>query len=201
MAYSDFTLRKFKKDFGLQIDEQRNLFSSVSALSCSDYLVQTLQENVSLAIAINTEKARSEMIISPMLLEVRRKAEGTLSLFSGTEFNVDSDRGLNGYCDYILSRSREQLTLNSPISVIVEAKNENIKEGLGQCAAEMFAAQIFNREEGNEIDVIYGAVTTGEIWKFLKLVGTIVWIDLNDYYITKDSDHILGILSQAIAQF
>ena len=56
MAYSDFTLRKFKKDFGLQIDEQRNLFSSVSALSCSDYLVQTLQENVSLAIAINTEK-------------------------------------------------------------------------------------------------------------------------------------------------
>lgn len=142
MAYSDFTLRKFKKDFGLQIDEQRNLFSSIPALTCSDYLVQTLQENVSLAIAINTEKARSEMMISPVLLEVRRRAAGTLSLFSGTESNVDSDRGLNGYCNYILSRSREQLTSNSPISVIVEAKNESIKEGLGQCAAEMFATQI-----------------------------------------------------------
>jgi hypothetical protein len=197
MAYSDFTLRKFKKDFGLQIDEQLNLFSSVPALSCSDHLAQTLQENVSLAIAINTEKARSEMIIAPVLLEVRRRANGRLSLFSGTEFNVDFERGLNGYCDYILSQSREQLTLNSPISVIVEAKNENIKDGLGQCAAEMFAAQIFNREEGNEIDVIYGAVTTGEIWKFLKLVGSIVLIDLNDYYITKDSAQILGILSQA----
>jgi hypothetical protein len=137
------------------------------------------------------------MIIAPVLLEVRRRANGRLSLFSGTEFNVDFERGLNGYCDYILSQSREQLTLNSPISVIVEAKNENIKDGLGQCAAEMFAAQIFNREEGNEIDVIYGAVTTGEIWKFLKLVGSIVLIDLNDYYITKDSAQILGILSQA----
>jgi hypothetical protein len=197
MAYSDFTLRKFKKDFGLQIDEQLNLFSSVPELPCSDHLAQTLQENVSLAIAINTEKARSEMIIAPVLLEVRRRANGRLSLFSGTEFNVDFERGLNGYCDYILSQSREQLTLNSPISVIVEAKNENIKDGLGQCAAEMFAAQIFNREEGNAIDVIYGAVTTGEIWKFLKLVGSIVLIDLNDYYITKDSAQILGILSQA----
>jgi hypothetical protein len=198
MAYSDFTLRKLKKEFGLKIDEQLDLFATVAAISCSDYLVQTLRENVSLAIAINTEKARSEMIISPVLLEVRRQAKGSLSLFSGTEFNVDSDRGLNGYCDYILSKSREQLTLNSPVSVIVEAKNENIKDGLGQCAAEMFAAQIFNQEEGNKIEAIYGAVTTGEIWKFLKLVGSSVLIDLNDYYITKDSDRILGILSLAM---
>jgi hypothetical protein len=198
MAYRDFNLRKFKKEFGLQIDEQLDLFGTVAAISCSDYLVQTLRENVSLAIAINTEKARSEMIISPVLLEVRRQAKGSLSLFSGTEFNVDSDRGLNGYCDYILSKSREQLTLNSPVSVIVEAKNENIKDGLGQCAAEMFAAQIFNQEEGNKIEAIYGAVTTGEIWKFLKLVGSSVLIDLNDYYITKDSDRILGILSLAM---
>jgi transketolase C-terminal domain/subunit len=55
--------------------------------------------------------------------------------------------------------------------MIVEAKNENIKGGLGQCVAEMVAAQIFNEREANAIDTIYGAVTTGEIWKFLKLGG------------------------------
>lgn len=73
------------------------------------------------------------MIISPVLLEVRRQAHGRISLFSGTEFNVDDEKGLVGYCDYILSRSREQLTINAPIILITEAKNENIKAGLGQC--------------------------------------------------------------------
>jgi len=63
MAYSDFTLQKLKKDFGLQVDEQRNLFAAVEPVAGSDLLNNTLQETVQLAIAINTEKARSEMII------------------------------------------------------------------------------------------------------------------------------------------
>ncbi|MFM8005054.1 MAG: hypothetical protein ACKO86_08930, partial [Dolichospermum sp.] len=90
------------------------------------------------------EKARSEMIITPILLEVRRKANYQISLFSGTDFNVDIERGLNGYCDFVISRSKEQLTINAPVLIIVEAKNENIKGGLGQCAAAMLAAQLFN---------------------------------------------------------
>jgi hypothetical protein len=82
--------------------------------------------------------------------------------------------------------------------MIVEAKNENIKGGLGQCVAEMIAAQLFNEREGNAIDTIYGAVTTGEIWKFLKLVGAVASIDLSDYYIVRDVPKILGILWQGI---
>jgi co-chaperonin GroES (HSP10) len=79
----------------------------------------------------------------------------------------------------------------------VEAKNENIKGGLGQCAAAMLAAQLFNEQEGNEIKTIYGAVTTGDIWKFLKLEGTDIFIDLNNYYI-KELNKILGILCQGV---
>jgi len=178
MAYSDFDLKKVQKDFGVRIDERPNLFTDVMSMPPSPILASTLAETAPLATAINTEKARSELLIIPVLLDLWRQAQSQISLFSGTEFTVDAERGLTGYCDYILSRSPAQLTLNAPVVMIVEAKNENIKGGLGQCVAEMVAAQIFNEREANAIDTIYGAVTTGEIWKFLKLAGLIVSIDL-----------------------
>ncbi|HAZ47548.1 MAG TPA: hypothetical protein DCZ55_24605 [Cyanobacteria bacterium UBA11371] len=197
MAYSDFNLSKFKKTFNLQIDEEADLFAPVEAMQPSETLKATLAETLELGLAINTEKARSELIITPLLLEVRRKANFPLSLFSGVEFNVDSTKGLNGYCDFILSRSKEQLTINAPVVIVVEAKNENITGGLGQCAATMLAAQLFNQQEGSEIKTIYGSVTTGDIWKFLKLEESEVSIDLNNYYI-KELDKILGILLKTI---
>jgi len=198
MAYSDFDLKKVRHEFGLQIDEQPDLFVDVTLVRPSAMLADTLAATAHLAMAIHTEKARSEMLITPVLLDLWRQAQAQISLFSGTEFTVDEARGLTGYCDYILSRSKEQLTINAPVVMIVEAKNENIKGGLGQCVAEMIAAQLFNEREGNAIDTIYGAVTTGEIWKFLKLVGAVASIDLSDYYIVRDIPKILGILWQGI---
>lgn len=197
MAYSDFTLSKFKKSFNIRIDEETDLFAQVEPTEVSDILSNSLAETTELALAINTEKARSEMIITPILLELRRQANYQISLFSGSDFNVDTEQGLNGYCDFVISRSKEQLTINAPVMIIVEAKNENIKGGLGQCAAAMLAAQLFNEQEGNEIKTIYGAVTTGDIWKFLKLEGADVFIDLNNYYI-KEINKILGILCQGV---
>ena len=198
MAYSDFDLKKVRNNFGLQIDEQPDLFAAVTPLPPSVTLAHVLAETAHLAMAINTEKSRSELLITPVLLDIWRQAQSQMSLFSGTEFTVDEARGLTGYCDYILSRSKEQLTINAPVVMIVEAKNENIKGGLGQCVAEMIAAQMFNEREGNAIETIYGAVTTGEIWKFLKLVGTVASIDLSDYYIVRDAPNILGILWHGI---
>lgn len=197
MAYSDFTLNKFKKAFHIYIDEEANLFADVEPISISDNLTNTLAETTELALAINTEKARSEMMITPILLELRRKGNYQISLFSGTDFNVDAEQGLNGYCDFLISRSKEQLTINAPVMIIVEAKNENIKAGLGQCAAAMLAAQIFNLQESNDIKIIFGAVTTGDIWKFLKLEGSNLFIDLTNYYI-KEINKILGILYQGV---
>jgi hypothetical protein len=197
MAYSDFNLSKLKKDFLISIDEEVDLFAKIESIEISDTLKNSLAETTELALAINTEKARSEMIITPILLEVRRKSNYQISLFSGTEFNIDAEKGLNGYCDFVISRSREQLTINAPVMIIVEAKNENIKGGLGQCAAAMLAAQLFNQQEDNEIQTIYGAVTTGDIWKFLKLVDADVFIDLNNYYIN-EINRILGILCQGV---
>jgi hypothetical protein len=83
--------------------------------------------------------------------------------------------------------------------MLVEAKKEDIIAGLGQCVAEMVAAQIFNEREGNEISIIYGTVTSGTNWKFLKLEGKVVEIDLVEYYLT-DVNKILGILASGVKE-
>lgn len=192
MAYSDFTLSEIKEKFQLTLEEYSDLFCDVGEAEISEFLSETLRENIPLALAIHTEKARSEMIIAPILIELRKILRRQISLFSGIEFNVDKEKGLNGVCDYIISMSKEQLYLTAPVISIVEAKNDNIKSGLAQCSAAMIASEIFNKEKGNSIKTLYGIVTTGTIWKFLKLEKTL-FIDPREYYIEQLSK-IMGIL-------
>lgn len=199
MAYSEFKLSGVIKIFGLTINEISGLFANIPEAEYSDLLATILKENIDLAVSINSQKARSEMIISPILLEVRRKFNSEISLFSGVDFTVDSERGLNGFCDFILSLYKEQLYVRAPVITLVETKNENLKPGLAQCIAEMVAAQLFNEQQGNLIKTIYGVVTIGTIWQFLKLEEKVVSIDLSEYYI-KDVKKILGILVNAIRE-
>ena len=112
-----------------------------------------------IALASNSEKARSEMIITPILVELRKQLNEQINLFSGVEFNVDNSRELNGVCDFIVTKSDEKLFISAPVITLVEAKKENLNAGLGQCIAEMLAAQIFNQQEGQEKSTIYGSVT------------------------------------------
>ncbi|MFK5968590.1 MAG: hypothetical protein QM487_00475 [Candidatus Marithrix sp.] len=193
MAYSDFTLKKVKSELNIKIIEDEELFLNINSLKISSFLETILKRNVPLALAINTEKARSELIIANILLEIKDQLKNKISFFSGIDFTVDKDKGLNGYCDFILSRSAEQFYLDTPIVTIVEAKNENIISGLGQCIAEMYAATIFNAREKNTIACIYGAVTIGDEWKFIKLVGNTAYIDIDKYYIN-DIQKIVAIL-------
>jgi len=193
MAYNQFSLSKVKKDFDLAVDETRNLFADVGAIAPSGFLQQALEEYIPLATVINTEKARSELIIAPVMMEVRRQTGNRVSLFSGSAFDVDQERGLSGYCDFILSASREQIEITAPVVTVVEAKKEDIIGGVGQCIATMVAAQIFNERVGNEINTVYGVVTSGTNWRFLTLAGAVVYVDLIEYYIDR-VDKILGIL-------
>lgn len=198
MSYNKFTLIDIKQTFGLDIKEETDLFASVPEANVSDTFHRTLEDNTQLALAINTEKARSECIIAPVLLELRRVAKKKISLFSGVEFNVDTERGLVGTCDFLITLSGQQLFIWEPVVAIVEAKNENIKDGLAQCITEMLASQIFNEKKGSQKRVIYGIVTTGDHWKFLQLEGTIVSVDGQDYYIKPQLKKIFGILQAMI---
>ncbi len=197
MSYSDFTLAKVKKYFNLTTVENLDIYSNVAELECSPLLREILRYNLPLALGSNSEKARSEMIIAPILVDLRRQLKEQVNLFSGIEFDVDKEQGLNGFCDFIISKSAEQLFINAPVITLVEAKREDIMAGLGQCVAEMVAAQIFNEREGNEIPVIYGAVTSGTNWKFLRLEEQVIEIDLSEYYLS-DVNKILGILASGV---
>ena len=193
MAYNNFTLDMLIQQFGLHVVMETNAFAGAEAVSASVRLLETLAENVPLALAVSTEKAKSELIISPVLVEARRQFMGRISLFSGVDFTVDPDVGLGGICDFLFSLSPLQLIVQAPVVAVVEAKNDNLKSGLGQCFAEMLAAQRFNTRRGLEIPHLYGVVTTGGLWKFLRLSGSEAVVDETEYSI-KQLDTILGIL-------
>jgi hypothetical protein len=199
MSYSDFTLVSAEQTFALRRREVTGLFADVRPLVSTPWLEQTLAEGIPLASAINTEKARSELLIMPVLLDVRRHFPGQASLFSGVLFDVDPARGLTGFADFLLSRSASQLVLTAPVAVIVEAKNDNLPSGLGQCLATMVAARCFNTRAQTGVTRILGAVTTGTRWQFVQLSGEDVAIDLHECALESHVAQILGILASSLA--
>ena len=192
MLYSEFTFTQLNQLFKLNITENLHLFPE-QPVEIDNFFKQYLRNNIPLALAIGTEKAKSEMIIAPILIEVKRILGNKISLFSGIDFNIDPEKGLNGFCDFLISRSPQQLYVSSPIMVLVEAKNDNLKNGLAQCIAEMVAADLFNKQAQNQVAYIYGVVTTGNQWLFMQLQDNLVEIDLNEYYIN-EPEKIIGIL-------
>ncbi len=200
MSYADFTMKRIQDEFNLELIEKWGFFSEIARVSISAYFAETLAENIPIAVSINTEKAKSELIIANVLVEIRKQLERKINFFSGVEFNIDKDKGLNGYCDFIVSLSPEQLFIKSPVIALVEAKNENLMSGLAQCLAEMVAAKIFNEQEGKPLAAVYGAVTSGILWKFLKLTGNSVYIDLKDYSLEDNPEKVIGILISMLKQ-
>lgn len=199
MSYSNFTLESVVTKFELEKTESIGLFSEIEPITPSDYLTTGLAKKVPLAAAIGTEKARSELIVADILVELCEKFDYRISFFSGIDFNVDFENDLTGVCDFLISLSPGQLFLEEPVIVLVEAKNTDMKLGFGQCVAEMIAAQRFNQEKGNDIPCVYGATTTGVDWQFLKLEKKNLQIDIAIYPI-QQSDKILGILSGMVNQ-
>ena len=199
MAYSNFTLETVREAFQLETIESANIFADIEPVPPSEALVAELEKKVQLAVAIRTEKARSELIVTNVLVELREQFNRRISLFSGIDFSVDAEKELTGTCDFLISLSPEQFYLEAPVIVLVEAKNADPTLGIGQCVAEMLAAQRFNEQKGNNISCIYGATTTGTEWLFLKLEGQKLYIDMSVYAIER-CDKILGILSSMVKQ-
>ena len=199
MAYSNFTLETVRKTFQLEKIESVAIFSDIEQVAPSLELTKELEKKVPLAIAMRTEKARSELIVANVLVELREHFDRRISFFSGIDFSVDVESGLTGVCDFLVSLSPDQFYLEAPVIIIVEAKNADPATGLGQCVAEMIAAQRFNEERGNHIPRVYGATTTGTEWLFLKLEERKLHIDMEIYHI-RQCGEILGILTSMIDQ-
>lgn len=190
MAYSDFTFAKLSAKFGLE-QESVSLFKNVDIqpIKPTAHLIQDLDE--AKETPLQAEKAKSEAIIFPIIKEIKRRNKH-ISIFSGYTFNVDASSDLTGAPDFMISMKPRIVEPQRPIFCLVESKNKTPEDGYAQCAAEMYAARLFNQQTGEPNNVIYGAVTNAFDWVFMKLEGDIVFIDLDRYYLNQ-LPHILGI--------
>jgi hypothetical protein len=193
MPYSKFSLKGVKEEFDLEISYKN--FLSEKTVSPSDRLLSDLE--FSSHIIFNSEKARSEFLISPILRDVLEKHNFSIALFSGESLDVEPEYNLNGECDFILTNGVLKPLVESPIFTLVEAKKSDLESGLGQVIAQMVGADILNERNENEIKTVFGAVTTGEIWQFLKLHDKKVEIELRRFYIS-DVSKILGAISEIV---
>lgn len=198
MAYSDFTLAKLRIQHSIEQKAVQLFNGEITPSQPSQHLLDDIAYAES--SPLSTEKAKSELIITPILRELHRLHYRQFKIFSGYSLNVVESKGLNGVCDYLLTKKADIVEPEAPIFCLVEAKNGVIEEGYGQCAAEMLAARIFNEQDGEAIDIIYGCVTNGFEWVFLKLEGDTVYID-TQRYLLNDLHKVLGVLSYIIKSY
>ncbi len=199
MGYSNFKkISQIEDELGI-IPLSKNLFiDNVKPVEPSEWLKTTL--SYSRIIRSKNEKSKSETIVQPMLLELVKQNEEHISYFSGSYLDVNTEKGLNGECDFIIVKNTGRIRIKAPIFQIVEAKEHDIKLGIPQCAAQMYAAQLLNKKDNAGIDCIYGCVTTGDIWQFMKLCEKELFIDEKKYYIN-EPDKILGVFQTIINTF
>jgi hypothetical protein len=198
MPYSNFTLTQVEQQFDLNVLKGA-FFEDLPRLSARPWFVESLEISAPFAAAQGSEKVRSELIVAPLLFELRELLDRQIGLFSGVDFSIDPESGLNGICDFLLTRSNNELIIKAPAIVLIEAKKGELNAGWGQCAAEMIAAQKFNLVKGQAIPTIYGSVTTGTQWQFLKLTGRDLTIDVTEYPLNP-IDRILGILKWMVSE-
>ena len=180
MPYSSFTIDEVESKFDLNL-QTGHFLPTTEPISPSSMLEQFLKITLPLARESGSEKARSEFIIAPILVEVRSLMNNSISLFSGEDFTVDRELGLNGICDFLISRLPTQFKINAPVVALVGAKKGVLKDGWGQCIAEMVAAQKFNHSHQQSIDIIYGVITSGTRWQFIEMRERNVTIDPEEY--------------------
>lgn len=198
MAYSDYTtLHKLNNELGIAHKRQK-LFLEINPISPSERLTEDLQEAESY-YSLTTEKAKSEFLITPILREIRRTHLHQVGVFSGVNLELPA-AGLSGFCDFILSRIPDTIELTAPIFCLVEAKNRTLEEGFAQCAAEMYAAILFNEQEQKPTPFMYGCVTNGYEWCFLRLENQMVQIDTKRFFLN-ELEYILGIFQMVIESY
>ncbi|MCX7110141.1 MAG: hypothetical protein NTX45_08440 [Proteobacteria bacterium] len=179
-SYSQYTAEDLG-ELGISVTMQQ-LFDEIKAVNPSPWLLQTLAYNN--ALPTSTEKARSELLITPVLVELKQRNTEKISIFSGYPFDIDKKRGLKGFCDYLISNKHNAAFVESPVIAIVEVKkDQDLIDASPQCIAEMYAAQLFNQHHQENIPRVYGAVTSGYEWLFLRLEDNQVQIDYSRYFI------------------
>lgn len=143
-------------------------------------LKERLEQDL-LCVDLTSETARREVLIAPTLLELCRLSQSKLKI----EYPVMVNNFLKGTLDYFVI-SRTNL-------LVVEAKNADMARGMTQLAVELIAIDSWTNLE---VSILYGAVTTGDIWKFafLQREQNCINVDINLYRVPADLDNLLRML-------
>jgi hypothetical protein len=196
-SYSDFSLDDLRNLFGIDNKKIDLNLKYKKEITPSELLTETILTNRKLPI--NSEKARSELLITPVLVEwLFRQNENKLQYFSGNTFEVDKAKALTGRCDFLFTK-HFSVDIVAPVVAMFEAKDDNVDNWYGQCGAEMYAARLFNEQKNEPYKIIYGAVTDGYEWVFLRLEENMLLIDKERYYL-QNLPVLLGAL-QTIIEF
>jgi hypothetical protein len=194
MSYKNYSLENLKETFQLK-EKRAELFSNITPIETSEFLKSILHET--LKLPKRSEKSRCEAIIFPILLEMKRNNQDYFTIYSGEILNADKPHGLIGECDFILGKNNNSISIDSPLFCLIEAKKHDIEASIGQCAAQMLGAKLYNKNHGRDIPIIYGCVTNADNWQFLKLDNDTIIADTHYYYFD-NLEKILGVLQTII---
>jgi len=182
MAYTDFGIANVADRLGVTTTVG-DAFGPVVALPVPAWLTDALARGQRQALL--SEKARSEFIVAPVLMAAQELSATDVAIYSGQRLDVDPARGLVGECDFILAAGPALPGLAAPLLTVVEAKRNEIESGVWQCLAQMVGAAVFNEQAGRPLPAVFGCVTNGEVWLFLRLVGTDAVIERRRFYINE----------------
>ena len=176
-SYSKYTFDDLLK-LGISL-EKKDFMPALKEIQPSELLKETLKFN--LKVPMDTEIAKMQLIVSPIMNELLRITNNGFTYFSGYQFDVEKELGLKGHCDYLLTLKPNAVFIESPVICVVEAKRDNIDDAVPQCVAEMYASQVFNQKRGNEVKFIHGIITSGTEWQILRLENKVVSINGTKY--------------------
>lgn len=138
-------------------------------------------------ITVNSETTKREFMIAPLLQAVMLDVDAKLNV----EYPLDIDDRLNCVIDYLI-RSQQDL-------IVIEAKKGDLDRGFNQLAAEMIALDKY--EADNNPEILYGAITIGEVWRFsiLNRQEKRLIKDINLYRFPQDIAELLAIFFGILA--
>jgi hypothetical protein len=196
MGYSNYkNIKTVSKRFNIEV-RLINLFTTYNLVAPSEWLAKSLE--MAKTMPLSNEKTKSERIVSPILLEVVQSYKDNITLFSGENIDVDASQDLAGACDFFFGLHPPKPFIDTPIISLTEAKDEDMEYGIGQCAAQLYGAKLYNEMEGKHIPVLYGCATDGIEWQFIRFENNTFYIDNKVY---TDLKEILGVWHYLLSSY
>lgn len=133
-------------------------------------------EDILPLVSLSSETARRESLVSPVLLDIIRYCQCQLKF----EYTLNVNSWLKGNLDYLVQSDRELL--------VIKAKNDDMTRGFTQLAVQLIAMSHIE-----ERDILYGAVTMGDVWRFGKLdrERQTIFQDMNLFKVPDDLEDLV----------